>query len=457
MNMDATNNKRIKYSVVNGIAIDRKTQKIYWIDTLVKIMSSNYDGDNENLILKESVNILSLAYFDDKLFWLWTDNNQNDTSLRSCTLKNKTCRGHYLHLLTFSNATIIKAFSHSKEIMKDISNPCVRRNGGCQQMCVLTSHENAGRSCACYSGWQLKSDLMSCQPINQFILQARKNVIRGYSINGTKTKSTNSIFPIWIDSKSLIHKSSLEITYNTKSEYLYASDDTYIYKVSLKGPSNQTIIICNITEQYYINNIAFDWRTEYLFYIKRSLSSSNEHSIMIYDTKRGNASHQTLYSFSYTKKVHLDGCPDTLIVHPNGEYIFYCLEEFYTNSNYKVAIYQVNINSTNQTVYFDEYHKTRWFRLNALAIDSETNYLWWLRDNNLNRYDDNTYEIKSVDLQTNIYSEATQIRLDGKVNMLYVYSHWVYVSYESKIYRLFKPISYDGYIENSSLSVDSLP
>ena len=264
MNMDGTNYQLIvSSSDINGITVDRKNQRIYWVKTSVIVMNANYDGYNENLILKESVNtILSLAYFDDQLFWLWSDSNQNDTTLQSCTIENETCVAYYVHLLTFSNATIIQAFSHSKEIMKDVSNACMRRNGGCQQMCVLTSHENGGRSCACYSGWELKSDLKSCQPINdQFILHAKKNVIRGFSVNRMETKLTNSILPIWFNTKSLIYKSSFEITYNTKRDYLYASDDTYIYKVRLKGPSNQTII-CNMTGEYYVNNIAFDWHTK---------------------------------------------------------------------------------------------------------------------------------------------------------------------------------------------------
>ena len=77
MNMDGTNYQLIvSSSDINGITVDRKNQRIYWVKTSVIVMNANYDGYNKNLILKESVNtILSLAYFDDQLFWLWSDSN----------------------------------------------------------------------------------------------------------------------------------------------------------------------------------------------------------------------------------------------------------------------------------------------------------------------------------------------------------------------------------------------
>ena len=100
---------------------------------------------------------------------------------------------------------------------------------------------------------------------------------------------------------------------------------------------------------------------------------------MTYDTKRCNASHQTLYSFSYSEKSYLDGCPHALIIHPQGEYFFYCVEQAHKHYDLnEVAVYQVNINSANQTVYFHQDRNRGSFRSNALAIESETNVLWWL-------------------------------------------------------------------------------
>lgn len=45
-------------------------------------------------------------------------------------------------------------------------NPCGNRNGGCQQMCIVTAGSEGvgslGYRCACNIGWRLAQDLRNC-------------------------------------------------------------------------------------------------------------------------------------------------------------------------------------------------------------------------------------------------------------------------------------------------------
>ena len=60
----------------NGLALDCRQDKIYWIDAKLKRLEvANLDGSRRRLLIKENIGFpFALAEFQDKLYWTdWSD------------------------------------------------------------------------------------------------------------------------------------------------------------------------------------------------------------------------------------------------------------------------------------------------------------------------------------------------------------------------------------------------
>ena len=75
MSMDGTNHSTIISSDIvwpTGLAIDYATLTLFWSDThLDKLESSNYDGNNRTVLLKELFIFypFAIAFYNGSLFW----------------------------------------------------------------------------------------------------------------------------------------------------------------------------------------------------------------------------------------------------------------------------------------------------------------------------------------------------------------------------------------------------
>ncbi|KAG7252191.1 hypothetical protein CRUP_006530, partial [Coryphaenoides rupestris] len=71
-------------------------------------------------------------------------------------------------------------------------NLCQVNNGGCSQLCFPTS-ENS-RSCSCTVGYNLRTDRMSCEGVDSFLMYSIHKGIRGIALD--PNDNTEALMPI---------------------------------------------------------------------------------------------------------------------------------------------------------------------------------------------------------------------------------------------------------------------
>lgn len=159
----------------NGLTIDYTTNRLYWTDAkLHHIMSSNLDGGDKQLIIKDIIKLqhpYSITVFEDFLYW--TDWIQEAVY--------KTCKfGHHKHNCNINskNDVIDTVAGHIKTPMDihvyhifrqpEVDTACGTNNGLCSHLCLPLPLENGKQAtrtveCACPDGMRLKDDQKNCE------------------------------------------------------------------------------------------------------------------------------------------------------------------------------------------------------------------------------------------------------------------------------------------------------
>uniref|UniRef100_A0A671QVS2 Low density lipoprotein receptor-related protein 1Ab n=1 Tax=Sinocyclocheilus anshuiensis TaxID=1608454 RepID=A0A671QVS2_9TELE len=125
----------------NGLAIDHRAEKIYFSDaTFDKIERCEYDGSRRFVVLKnEPVHPFGLAVYGDYIFW-------TDWVRRAVLRANK-----YGTDMKVLRADIPQQPMGIVAVAKDTNScefsPCLTNNGGCQDLCLLTSEGRVNCSC----------------------------------------------------------------------------------------------------------------------------------------------------------------------------------------------------------------------------------------------------------------------------------------------------------------------
>uniref|UniRef100_A0A673JVW3 Low-density lipoprotein receptor-related protein 1-like n=1 Tax=Sinocyclocheilus rhinocerous TaxID=307959 RepID=A0A673JVW3_9TELE len=125
----------------NGLAIDHRAEKIYFSDaTFDKIERCEYDGSRRFVVLKnEPVHPFGLAVYGDYIFW-------TDWVRRAVLRANK-----YGTDMKVLRADIPQQPMGIIAVAKDTNScefsPCLINNGGCQDLCLLTSEGRVNCSC----------------------------------------------------------------------------------------------------------------------------------------------------------------------------------------------------------------------------------------------------------------------------------------------------------------------
>uniref|UniRef100_A0A672L380 LDL receptor related protein 1 n=1 Tax=Sinocyclocheilus grahami TaxID=75366 RepID=A0A672L380_SINGR len=125
----------------NGLAIDHRAEKIYFSDaTFDKIERCEYDGSRRFVVLKnEPVHPFGLAVYGDYIFW-------TDWVRRAVLRANK-----YGTDMKVLRADIPQQPMGIVAVAKDTNSCefslCLTNNGGCQDLCLLTSEGRVNCSC----------------------------------------------------------------------------------------------------------------------------------------------------------------------------------------------------------------------------------------------------------------------------------------------------------------------
>ncbi|XP_053083242.1 low-density lipoprotein receptor-related protein 1 isoform X3 [Pangasianodon hypophthalmus] len=151
----------------NGLAIDHRAEKLYFTDaTLDKIERCEYDGSHRYVILKnEPVHPFGLAVYGDHIFWTdW---------VRRAVLRAGKYVGDDMKVL---RADIPQQPMGIIAVANDTNScefsPCRVNNGGCEDLCLLSSDGRV--NCSCRGDRKLLEDNTcivpntSCSSVNDF-------------------------------------------------------------------------------------------------------------------------------------------------------------------------------------------------------------------------------------------------------------------------------------------------
>ncbi|KAJ8351571.1 hypothetical protein SKAU_G00230470, partial [Synaphobranchus kaupii] len=188
-NMDGSNGKILYQNQREpvGLSIDYAMNKLYWISSgNGTINRCNLDGGSLEVIESmkaELTKATALAVMGGKLWWA------DDSSAQLGTVTKRD--GRNPSVLRNKTSGVVHMKVYDKEGQKG-RNACQQNNGGCSQLCFPTS-ENT-RSCSCTVGYHLRSDRVSCEGIESFLMYSIHEGIRGISLD--PSDHTEALMPI---------------------------------------------------------------------------------------------------------------------------------------------------------------------------------------------------------------------------------------------------------------------
>ncbi|KAI1891106.1 hypothetical protein AGOR_G00160530 [Albula goreensis] len=142
----------------NGLAIDHRAEKLYFSDaTLDKIERCEYDGSHRYVVLKnEPVHPFGLAVYGEYIFW-------TDWVRRAVLRADKYVGGDMKVLRADIPQQPMGIVAVANDTNSCEFSPCRANNGGCQDLCLLTSEGRV--NCSCRGDRKLMED-STCTAVN---------------------------------------------------------------------------------------------------------------------------------------------------------------------------------------------------------------------------------------------------------------------------------------------------
>ncbi|KOC62359.1 Vitellogenin receptor [Habropoda laboriosa] len=169
----------------NSLSIDYANNRLYWIDSKLKVIESiRLDGTDRRIVLKGvAKKPFSLAVFENKLYWSdWISN-----TIQSCD----KFTGKNWEILVNANSTIYGIHIYHSILKPKLPNPC--NSNPCDQLCLLNSENSY--TCACTVDKELNSDQRTCRAMKKkahLVIAAGNTFIDYYHELLGKPKITSS-------------------------------------------------------------------------------------------------------------------------------------------------------------------------------------------------------------------------------------------------------------------------
>lgn len=418
--MDGSNVKIISDCKVVALTIDHNHENIFWVDEDIGIIRTNYDGYNRKVLTYPLVNIKSLAFFKNQLYWSLPAYKDENARIKSCKLINDTCRFHESLSIHLENYSIVRFYSFLSENYQKNDNPCKENNGNCEQLCLLVPHNKS--HCACRVGYKLNSDLQSCGEISKFIMYVEKNYVKGISLHSNQNSSSQNAFV----PTPLFPESSNEVNEIVDFEYDFVNDNFYFI-------ANNSINVISITQKkimihkllwfvkgnYKLTNLAYDWMSGNLYFL---LHSKKDH-IQMGIVKNNCVLKTVIYD------ENLNSRDNFFYVNVNRGKVFYtqCSSDGSQNLN------QIELDGSNLTKVHKFPVKSG---IKSFALDHEKNKIYYLYNRSNSIAFSNFDSTVKEDLQMNISI--------AKINSMHLYKDSLYISDDSSIWRLDKNNSFNA-------------
>lgn len=332
----------------NGLTIDFTTESIYWADAkLVKFERADFDGHNRMAFTPEHMkHPFALTVGNEYIFW-------TDWVTKSVSMCNKTNGAASHELFTEDqhqpNHAIhpMDIYVFSRDRQPPFPSPCLVNNGNCSHLCLLSSTDSRGYTCACPTGIKLlEDDDKTCAPgARDMFIIARRVDLRYVSLD--TADHTDMVIPF----KGV--KQSVAVDFDTTDGRVYWADDEVraIKKGKLDGSLQEDVIITDISKP---EGLAVDWMAQNLYWIDATAKTI--------EVARTNGSHRKiLISESLSE-------PRAIAVHPFKGYLFW------SDWGHKACIERAALDGSMRQIIIDS-AALKW--PNGIAIDMVSNRIYW--------------------------------------------------------------------------------
>uniref|UniRef100_A0A8C6V3R4 Low density lipoprotein receptor-related protein 1Bb n=1 Tax=Neogobius melanostomus TaxID=47308 RepID=A0A8C6V3R4_9GOBI len=387
-NMDGSNSKVLYQNQREpvGLSIDFAANKLYWISSANgTINRCNPDGGGLEVLesmKRELARGSALAVMGGKLWWADDESAQLGTVTKRdgrnpVVLRNKT--SGVVHMKVYDRE------GQKGECVGTRRNLCQINNGGCSQLCFPTS-ENS-RSCSCTVGYNLRSDRMSCEGVDSFLMYSIHEGIRGIALDPDDHSEalmpiTGTLFAVGVD-------------FHAANDTVYWTD-MGLNRIS-RSKRDQTwredIITTGISR---VEGIAVDWIAGNLYW--------TDHGFNLIEISRLNGAFRSV--------VISDGLdqPRAIAVHPQKGYLFW------TEWGQNPCIGRSRLDGSDQVTLVNS--GITW--PNGISIDYEENTLYWC--------DARTDKIERINLETGESREIVLSAANVDLFSVAVFGPYIYWS-----------------------------
>uniref|UniRef100_A0A8C5A5R6 EGF-like domain-containing protein n=1 Tax=Gadus morhua TaxID=8049 RepID=A0A8C5A5R6_GADMO len=410
--MDGSNSKVLHQNQREpvGLSFDYAASKLYWISSANgTINRCNLDGSGLEVleaVKKELARGTALAVMGGKLWWA------NEESAQLGTVNKRDGR----NLLVLRNKTsgVVHMKVYDREGQRG-RNPCQANNGGCSQLCFPTS-ENS-RSCSCTLGYNLRTDRMSCEGVDSFLMYSIHEGIRGIALDAND--NTEALMPI---TGTLF---AVGVDFHAGNDTVYWTDMglNRISRAKRDQTWREDIITTGISR---VEGIAVDWIAGNLYW--------TDHGFNLIEISR--------LSGAYRSVVISEGLdqPRAIAVHPHKGYLFW--SEWGQNP----CIGRSRLDGSDQVTLVNS--GITW--PNGISIDYEENRLYWC--------DARTDKIERINLETGEGREIVLSAANVDLFSVAVFGPYIYWSDRAhsngSIRRGFKNDATDAVTMRSGLGVN---
>uniref|UniRef100_A0A8C7QGA3 EGF-like domain-containing protein n=1 Tax=Oncorhynchus mykiss TaxID=8022 RepID=A0A8C7QGA3_ONCMY len=381
-NMDGSNSKVLHQNQREpvGLSLDYTANKLYWISSgNGTINRCNADGSGLEVLesmKRELTKASALAVMGNKLWWA------DDDSAHLGTVNKRDGRNPVVLRNKTSGVVHMKVYDREGQRGR---NPCQVNNGGCSQLCFPTS-ENT-RSCSCTVGYSLRTDRMSCEGIESFLMYSIHEGIRGIALDPNDNMEalmpiTGTLFAVGVD-------------FHAGNDTVYWTDMglNTISRAKRDQTWREDIITTGISR---VEGIAVDWIAGNLYW--------TDHGFNLIEIAR--------VSGAYRSVVISEGLdqPRAIAVHPQKGYLFW------TEWGQSPCIGRARLDGSDQVTLVNS--GIAW--PNGISIDYEENRLYWC--------DARTDKIERINLETGESREIVLSAANVDLFSVAVFGAYIYWS-----------------------------
>ncbi|CAF1581398.1 unnamed protein product, partial [Rotaria sordida] len=333
----------------SDLTVDFIKRRIYWVDrSYDHVESCDYHGTRRITITSGSQNIpftVGIDLFENNLY-LTDDVKGAILQVRRHFNSNTS---YFYKPESFIRPQGIAIYHETRQPNR--TDPCNGTyNGGCEHLCLLGRGYLLANNyqCRCQSGFRLKSDLKSCEPVKDFLLLTRLTSVRGIDFN--HDSSVEARPPIVPDRRTVISDSVFD--YEEKIVYFYSQRSQMIYSSKMDGEKPIPVTTSKVFPM--VSALAYDWYSKLIY-----MTSISESQLLVIRMNGRDFPQRTLVNA--TTGIH------GIALDPFQGYVFYSTIER------PAKIYRMLSDGTNRMIIIPNELGTPYH----LTCDYSTKRLYW--------------------------------------------------------------------------------